>query len=132
MPPETYDLSWPPDTWHPFIRGIRRVLFSFLWNGWSLLSQLRVFLWKSKTYQCLEDALMIHMVASIPRKRSEAYFGNRASHRRYCSHRNQPLLSLWCGWTRMVWPGRGSGAGQACLQSCRLTSSVTWANHWIS
>lgn len=32
----------------------------------------------------------------------------------------------------VVWPGRGSGAGQACLQSCRLTSSVTWANHWIS
>lgn len=51
---------------------IRRVLFSLLWNGWSLSSQLRVFLWKSKTYQCLEDVLMIHMVASIPRKRSEA------------------------------------------------------------
>ena len=106
---------------------IRQVLFSLLWNGWSLSSQLRVFLWKSKTYQCLEDVLMIHMVASIPRKRSEALviFWQQPHITGAAATGTSPCFP--CGVAGQRLWGR-----QACLQSCRLTSSVTWANHWIS
>ena len=76
---------------------------------------------------------MIHMVASIPRKRSEAlviiWQQSLTSH--VLQLQEPALVTLVGGRTRMVWPGRGSGAGQACLQSCRLTSSVTWANQII-
>ena len=109
------------------------MIFSLFWNGWSLSSELRVFLWKKKTYQCLEDVLMIHMVASIPRKRSEALviFGNRASHHTCCSCRNRPLLPLWV--VAPGWCGRAEALGLArpAFRVAALPSSVTWANQII-